>query len=217
MAKTIFTDGDKSLGILGSVVLAAWLNKIFGTGGHVHDGVDDDGHAPKVNLASHTEGILPTGMGGAPTGVLLPFAGVASIPVGWLLCYGQAVSRTTYADLFAAVSTTYGVGDGSTTFNLPDMRGRLPLGQDNMGGTSANRVTDAAADSVGNGLGAETHQHTVPSSGSHDHQMIQGGTGLVWATGDTTGKTDVSGAHGHTADASSGMNPCLVLNYIIKT
>ena len=64
-------------------------------------------------------------------------------PTGWFLCFGQAVNRTTYAALFAVLGTTFGVGDGSTTFNLPDLRGRLPLGQDNMGGTPANRVTNA--------------------------------------------------------------------------
>ena len=63
-----------------------------------------------------------------PTGVVVPFAG-ATAPDGYLLCYGQAVSRSTYSDLFAAIGTTYGAGDGSTTFNLPDLRGRLPVHQ----------------------------------------------------------------------------------------
>lgn len=75
----------------------------------------------------------------APTGVILPFAGSAA-PAGWLLCAGQAVSRTTYAALFTAIGTSYGTGDGSTTFNLPDMRGRMPGGKDDMGGTAANRM-----------------------------------------------------------------------------
>lgn len=62
-----------------------------------------------------------------PSGVVMSYGG-ASAPFGWLLCDGAAVSRTTYADLFAAISTTFGVGDGSTTFNVPDLRGRVPLG-----------------------------------------------------------------------------------------
>ncbi len=62
-----------------------------------------------------------------PAGTLNPFAGI-SVPSGWLSCDGSAVSRTTYATLFTAISTSFGTGDGSTTFNLPDMRGRLALG-----------------------------------------------------------------------------------------
>ena len=74
-----------------------------------------------------------------PTGVVLPYAGNTS-PSGWLACNGAAVSRTTYADLFAAISTTFGVGDGSTTFNLPDLRGRFPRFNDAMfGGSAAGR------------------------------------------------------------------------------
>lgn len=103
---------------------------------------------------------LPAGLGP------VPYAG-ASAPAGWLLCYGQAVSRATYADLFTAIGTTYGVGDGSTTFNLPDMRGRTPLGKDNMGGVSADVVTDANADTLGGAVGSKTKniQHTHTGSG----------------------------------------------------
>jgi microcystin-dependent protein len=73
------------------------------------------------------------------TGTVLDFAGSAA-PSGWMMCYGQAVSRTTYTALFAAIGTTYGAGDGATTFNLPDLRGRIAAGADNMGGAAANRV-----------------------------------------------------------------------------
>lgn len=61
-------------------------------------------------------------------------------PDGFLLCYGQAISRTTYSRLFAAISTAFGVGDGSTTFNIPDCRGRIIAGKDDMGGTAANAL-----------------------------------------------------------------------------
>lgn len=74
-----------------------------------------------------------------PTGVMLPFGG-ATAPGGWLLCAGQAVSRTTYAALFTAIGTLYGVGDGSTTFNVPDLRDRVLVGKGDMGGTHANRM-----------------------------------------------------------------------------
>ena len=62
------------------------------------------------------------------TGVMLAFAG-SDVPDGWLLCDGSAISRTTYADLFAAIGTTYGVGNGSTTFNIPDSVGATIAGQ----------------------------------------------------------------------------------------
>ena len=69
-----------------------------------------------------------------PAGVVSPYAGT-SAPSGYLLCYGQEVSRSTYSALFSAISTTYGSGDGSSTFNLPDLRGRAVAGQDDMGGS----------------------------------------------------------------------------------
>lgn len=83
-------------------------------------------------------------VGGVPIGMTTAFGG-ATAPNGWLLCYGQAVSRTAYALLFAIIGTAFGIGDGSSTFNLPDLRGRLPLGADNMGGSPANRVTQAVS------------------------------------------------------------------------
>ncbi|HWP27634.1 MAG TPA: phage tail protein [Xanthobacteraceae bacterium] len=88
-----------------------------------------------------------------PPGVVMPYAGTSE-PSGWLFCYGQAVSRTTYAALFSAIGTTYGAGDGSTTFNLPDLRGRTVAGKDNMGGTSADRLTNQSGGLDGDVLGA---------------------------------------------------------------
>lgn len=78
---------------------------------------------------------------GIPAGTIAPYAG-STAPTGWLLAYGQAVSRTgNTAGLFAAIGTQYGAGDGSTTFNLPDLRGRVLAGKDDMGGTAAGRMT----------------------------------------------------------------------------
>lgn len=82
-----------------------------------------------------------------PIGAVVDFAG-STAPAGWLLCYGQTVSRTTYADLFAVIGTTYGVGNGSTSFNLPDCRGRVIAGLDNMGGTTANRLSSSFSSGV---------------------------------------------------------------------
>lgn len=86
-------------------------------------------------------------------GTVKNFAGDTA-PEGWLFSFGQAISRTTYARLFAAISTSYGAGDGSTTFNVPDLRGRVVAGKDDMGGTSANRLTNQTGGLNGDTLAA---------------------------------------------------------------
>jgi microcystin-dependent protein len=113
-----------------------------------------------------------------PAGALVPYAG-PSAPTGWLLCAGQAVSRTIFATLFAAVGTTYGIGDGATTFNLPDLRGRSIFGRDDMNGTAANRITNAVSGITATTLGAvggdqrlATHGHTAQP---HNHAITDPG------------------------------------------
>ncbi len=93
---------------------------------------------------------------GVPLGTILPFAGAAA-PPGWLLCDGSEVSRASYAGLFAAIGTAYGAGDDELTFCVPDMRGRVAVGLDNLGGDSANRLTLAQADVLGGAGGSESH------------------------------------------------------------
>jgi len=104
---------------------------------------------------------------GVPSGTVMQFAGT-TVPTGWLLCDGRTVSRASYAGLFAALGSTYGAGDGTTTFNLPDLRGRVPVGLDNMGGSSANRITASQADVLGGngGLEARTPAGSVSLSGT---------------------------------------------------
>ena len=89
------------------------------------------------------------------------------------MCDGSAVSRTTFSELFASIGTTYGTGDGSTTFNLPDLRGRVAAGKDNMGGTPTNRLTAAGAGITGTALGAtggnQTHTLTTAQMPAHNH------------------------------------------------
>ena len=81
-----------------------------------------------INSAAYPP-VVPAGLKLTPSGSLVQFAG-GVIPAGWLLCNGNPVSRITYADLFSVISTTYGAGDGFTTFNLPNMEGRVPVGVD---------------------------------------------------------------------------------------
>lgn len=103
-------------------------------------------------------------LGGVPVGAMMAYGGAAA-PAGWLLCFGQAVSRTTYSALFAVLGTSYGAGDGSTTFNVPDKRGRISVGKDDMGGSAANRVTNAVCGITGTALGASGgDQHAQPDS-----------------------------------------------------
>ena len=140
-------------------------------------------------------------------------------PNGWLLCYGQAISRTTYAKLFSLIGTTFGIGNGSTTFNLPDLRGRLPLGQDDMGGTSANRVTNAQADTIGGSAGAENHTLTIAQMPAHTHKLPDGHEG----SGNAVLQTDDSPAQLRDTYSTGGggshnnVQPYLTTNYIIKS
>lgn len=177
-----------------------------------------------------------------PVGVVVPFAGTAA-PTGWLICAGQAVSRATYASLYLALGTAYGVGDGSTTFNVPDMRGRLALGMDNMGGTDAGRLS--VTNTLGGSGGAQTksgttaaYTLTVADIPAHSHWQVAnsgldfvgaGGTGGNVA-GQTSGsfsngtsnqiptRTTGGGAgHSHTISGFDVLPPYLLLNHIIKT
>jgi microcystin-dependent protein len=176
-----------------------------------------------------------------PAGVISPYGGTAA-PTGWLLCHGQAVNRTTYATLFAVISTTYGAGDGSTTFNLPDIRGRVVAGQDDMGGVSANRLTNASGGLDGDTLGAtggsETHTLTISEMPLHGHPFqlsirTASGTdqnttgGLMMRNADTSTQSAYTGTPSNTAGqqiggtgggtAHNNVQPTIILNYIIRT
>ena len=153
---------------------------------------------------------------GIPAGILAPFAG-STAPDGWLLCDGSAVSRTTYSSLFAVIAATYGAGDGSTTFGLPDLRGRMAMGLDNMGGTSADVVLIEEADTVGSKGGEEQIQLTFDQMSPHTHST---GSGIFRTDCSQCGSplTHVGGVVESEGEASphNNMPPYMALNYLIK-
>ena len=120
-----------------------------------------------------------------PLGAMLPYTGSTAPNTAFVLPFGQAISRTTYATYFSLVSTTFGTGDGSTTFNVIDMRGRLPIGQDNMGGSAASRVTTAGSSIDGMTIGA--------NGGGQNVSILQGNLPNVTLDGSVTYAANSSG------------------------
>lgn len=187
---------------------------------------------------------IPLSMVGAdvwPAGTVLDFAG-STAPTGWLLCYGQAVSRTTYAALFAAIGVVYGAGDGSTTFALPDLRGRVAAGKDDMGGSAAGRLTSnglgVGGTGLGNAGGGDTQTLSISHLPAHGHPFQLSVNTASPASSTTTGgfmlntntsssRTAYAGNAGNTAGEQIGgtggnaahsiTQPTMVLNKIIKT
>lgn len=187
------------------------------TASAIDSGLAANGH---VLTANGSGAAAWQGFNGVPTGVIVPYGG-SSAPTGWLLCDGTAINRVTFAALFAVVGISFGVGDSSTTFNLPDLRGRFPLGKDDMGGSSANQVTAAAADTVGQGAGAENITLDITQIPAHTHafNVYDGGGG-----GSNTTPSTASQVTAHTATTAStggglshsNMPPYQTVNYIVK-
>jgi microcystin-dependent protein len=167
--------------------------------------------------------------GGVPTGSVFSFAG-GTAPSGYLLCDGTAVSRTTYSALFNTIGTTYGAGNGTTTFNTPDLRTRVPVGKNSTG-------TFAALGATG---GAETVTLTSSQIPAHSHSFKGGSHTWYWGQGAITNSVYIANAPvtagtppGNEAQTSQGvwtstedagggsshnnLQPYTVLNYIIKT
>lgn len=207
-------------------------------------------HEPKdISSASSGEVYTADGIGGGswevpsifvsssayPIGTVIPYGGTTE-PTGWAFCYGQVLSRLAYSSLFSVIGVNYGIGDGSTTFALPDCRGRVSVGKDDMGGSAANRVTNAGSGITGTTLGSAGGSDavtlvtnnipplagTAASGGSHTHSVTNG-TGKLRLTGggvssynsaDANFDPDydemtisTDGAHTHTVTVNSGVTP----------
>ena len=113
--------------------------------------------------------------GALPEGMISPFGGTAA-PTGWLLCDGSAVSRTTYSTLFAAIGVAYGSGDGSTTFNLPDLRGRFMRGVDGTANNDPDKASRTASNTGGN-TGNNVGSLQVDEFNLHGHPYRTGSNG----------------------------------------
>ena len=161
-----------------------------------------------------------------PTGVVIPFAGTTA-PSGWLLCAGQEVNRVTFARLFDVVGITYGPGDGATTFNVPDLRGRVAAGVDTMGGTPANRMHQPWAASLSGTGGASQTPYQFPYSGNATYtsstsppsnQDSEGPGAFNGAADNHTHTFSVNFAWSGLTDITnvSQTQPTIMLNYIIR-
>lgn len=147
-----------------------------------------------------------------PVGTIKMFAG-STAPTGYLICDGSAKSRTTYSELFSTIGTTYGSGNGSTTFNIPNLKGKVVVGLDS---------NDTAFDLLGETGGEKTHTLTIDEMPSHNHKVYRSGgqtagygslfqnnsitTELTANVVDNTGE----------GQAHNNLQPYIVLNYIIK-
>lgn len=153
---------------------------------------------------------------GVPTGVLTPFAG-ATAPPGYLLADGSAVSRATYAQLFAVIGTSFGAGNGTTTFNLPNLKGRAPVGRD---------TAQTEFDALGETGGAKTHTLTaaqIPvlalSSALYSKGAAAGG-GVSVVSIDPSGGAVALNARANAVGgggAHNNLQPYIVTHFIIKT
>ena len=181
------------------------------------------------------DGANLTGIEGIPTGTIVPWS-TGSVPSGFLECNGAAVSRSTYSALFAIIGTTYGSGDGATTFGLPDLQDNVAIGKS---GTKALASTGGANTVASSGnVGGSTANATLSTAqlASHSHSInpldnpggISGETtrpqnGLNTDNHPNTANTGSGTGHSHnmsatfSGDATSVVQPYLAVIYIIKT
>ena len=176
-----------------------------------------------------------TGIQGLNTGLIIPWTD-SSVPTGYLECNGQAVSRSTYAALFAIIGTTYGSGNGSTTFTLPDLQDNITLSKspNKALASTGGANTVASGGNVPGNAGNTTISTPTMASHSHPYLASPGSPGKPASQGGNVQfgqnhsglsmtNTGGGGAHSHplsanfTGDATSVLQPYVTLMYIIKT
>jgi microcystin-dependent protein len=178
-----------------------------------------------------------TGIEGIPTATIVPWS-TASVPSGFLECNGQAVSRSTYATLFGIVGTTYGSGDGSTTFNVPDLQDNVPVGKsgtknvgstggaNTFGVTASGNIAGSTANATLSTAQLASHSHSAPTSPAG--QLSNANSDRPFRAvnpGGNTGSAGSGSGHSHNMSANfagntvnaSTLQPYLTVMYIIKT
>ena len=137
-----------------------------------------------------------------PPGLIFPYGGT-SAPTGFIICHGSAVSRTTYSALFAVIGTSFGTGDGSSTFNVPDFRGRFLRGVDGGVGRDPDRASRSGGDNIGSTQGHQLASHTHTYYDGHrysEHQaddpdFLSGTRAANYGWGATTRTSDATGGN----------------------
>ncbi len=226
---------SSTLSVLGNTVLSSSLSvsnrTVLGSTLSVAALVEMSSHLSVAGSADITGRVYQATHMLVPPGSVVAYI-ASSAPGGWLLCDGSAISRTTYSILFGIIGTTYGSGDGSTTFTLPDMRGRVPVGYGSGAGLSARTMAATG--------GEETHTLTSDEMPSHNHNITDPGHAHSYVNntnnqstdnafhtetvaddsdiGATTGTSTTGITINNTGggQAHNNMQPFIVLNYIIK-
>jgi microcystin-dependent protein len=172
-----------------------------------------------ITDANITDRRMPSILGGDAGDIKITAKETA--PWGWLLCDGSAISRTIYADLFAAIGTAFGDGDGSTTFNLPNMKGKVPVGL-NSSETEFDTLGETGGEKThlltGLESGVKPHDHTVKlaeGSGGSSYKVAQATANLSNSLGGNFGGT-VNATAQNATNAHNNLQPYIVLNYVIK-
>jgi len=174
----------------------------------------------KSNLVAAVNEVASSSGGGAPIGVGMDYFGTTA-PEDWMFADGSAISRTEYAELFAIIGTTYGVGDGSTTFNLPDKRERVSVMYKE---NSTMGTTGATFGTMGAKGGEDMHTLDTTEIPSHNHKVTtkEGyGTGSTYYVAGihqetTTATKEINTSSTGGGNAHNNLQPYLVCNYIIK-
>lgn len=186
-------------------------------------------YVPQATITLDAPNTTVVNNGSPIPGTIQMYAGSIA-PEGFLICDGSAINRIDYSVLFSIIGQTYGAGDGVTTFNIPDLRGRVPLG------AGTGTAVDATTHTLGDQNGAETHTLTVDEMPNHEHKFqrqqwyssdtqISSSTGTIYSWKSTTGGTTYYGYQGGNgqygpiggSQAHSNMQPYLAINYIIAT